>query len=114
MARFARAARAGDGIRGRCSIPIHTKTHHCPHPNSGTCAGGSNNVFINGISAQRRGDKVNFAGCQHGGSGTSTEGSATVFINGRAAVRVKDRVNCSNCSQIMMVIDGSSNVFIGD
>ena len=114
MARFARAARAGDGIRGRCNIPIHTKHHHCPHRNSGRCNGESPNVFINGLSAQREGDGVTFAGCQHGGYGKSIDGSASVFVNGRAAVRIKDAVNCTNCAQIMYVIEGSNNVFIGD
>lgn len=114
MARFAKAARAGDGIRGRCNLPLHTKHHHCPHRNSGYCSGQSPNVFINGIAAQREGDKVIFTGCQHGGVGTSIDGSASVFINGRAAVRIKDIVSCSNCAQRMTVIEGSGNVFIGD
>jgi len=113
MARFARAARAGDTIRGRCSIPIYSKHHRCPHRNSGQLAG-SGNVYINGIAAQKVGDAVIFSGCQHGGIGTVAEGSGTVYINGAGAARIKDQVNCSNCSQKMMIIDGSANVFIGD
>ena len=113
MSRFARAARAGDGIKGRCSIPIYSKTHRCGHRNSGYCVGGGN-VFINGKLAQREGDTVVFTGCQHGGVGSSSEGSNSVYINNRRAVRVKDEIRCSTCSRKSYVVDGSSDVFIGE
>ena len=114
MARFSRAAVQGSAIRGKCSIPIHTKHHHCPHFLSGGCNGGGN-VYIEGKLAQREGDEVNFSTCQHGGSpGHSTEGSGSVFVNGRAAVRIKDEGICGRCGQKFYVVEGASSVFIGD
>ena len=113
MARFSRAARQGDSIRGRCSIPIHTKHHHCPHFLTGNCSGGSN-VYIEGKPAQKEGDNVTFSTCQHGGAGTIVEGSGSVQINGRAAARIKDTVNCGTCSQKSYIVEGAASVFIGD
>lgn len=115
MARFSRAARAGDHFRGRCDIRLHTKTHHCGHFLTGHLSG-SCNVYINGIPAQKVGDSATFETCQHSGSGVVVDGSGTVFINKKAAARIKDGVRCQNpmCARTMYIIEGSSNVFIGD
>jgi len=72
--------------------------------------GGSPNVFINGRSAGRVGDKYSPHGCiAHPSHADSiSAGSSTVFINGQPAARVGDAVSLAGA-----VRDGSANVFIG-
>ena len=116
MGRFSRAARQGDGVKGRCDALIHSISHNCDHKLNGICNGESNNVFINGLPAQKVGDNVTFTTCRHGSTGTISEGSETVFINGQNAARIKDLVTCSNgvCRQEILIMQGSDDVFIGD
>ena len=113
MGRFSRAARQGDGIKGRCSIPIYSETHSCSHRNGGSCQG-TCNVFVEGRCAQKQGDMVIFSLCQHSGVGTIDECSSTVLINGKGAARIKDSVKCSNCAEEQVIIDGADTVYFGD
>ena len=76
-------------------------------------AGGSSNVFCNGIPVSRQGDKntVHLAppcnpGTPH--SAPITTGSTKVFVNGKGCGRVDDVV--TGCTP---VTGGSSNVFAG-
>lgn len=72
---------------------------------------GSPNVFINGQSAGRVGDKYALHGCiTHSIHADSiSSGSSTVFINGISAARIGDAVLMAGT-----IKDGSNNVFIGD
>lgn len=65
---------------------------------------GSDNVFINGISAHRVGDQWAMH-CMH--SSVLSTGSPTVLINNKAICRVGDMVACGST-----VVTGSSNVNI--
>lgn len=73
-------------------------------------AGGSGDVFINGMPAHRVGDAwgshCNPTPVCHGGSLAS--GSATVFVNGQPLGRVGDSVDCGSS-----VASGSPDVFAG-
>lgn len=73
-------------------------------------AEGSPNVFINGRSAGRVGDKYEPHSCEDHGSHQDriSSGSATVYINGKRAGRVRDKVEIGGS-----VRDGSPNVYIG-
>ena len=70
----------------------------------------SENVFINGKGAGRKGDIYAIHGCdEHTSHNDSiSEGSSTVFINGLPAGRVGDSVEMSG-----KVAKGSLDVFIG-
>ena len=116
MGRFSRAARQGDGVKGRCDALIHSPSHNCDHKLNGICNGDGNNVFGNGLPLQKVGDNVTFTTCQHGSTGTISEGSSTVFINGQKAARIKDKILCSNskCLTDILIMQGSENIFIGD
>ena len=113
MARFARAARLGDNEKGRCSIPIYSESHHCPHRRNGVFTGGSPNVFIEGKPAIREGDD-GVCNCVHSGTFKASEGSGSVFINGRAAVRIKDETTCTQCGEEGYVTTACQTVFVGD
>lgn len=114
MSRFARAVVLGKAERGRCSIPIHTKHHHCPHRRNGIFNGSASpNVFIEGVAAIREGDGGT-CNCPHSGTFKASEGSGSVFINGRAAVRIKDETTCQICGKTGYATTGVSTVYIGD
>ena len=81
--------------------------HGCFPPRANDEA--SDNVFINGIGAHRKGDHWVTHCCTiicH--DGVAAEGSSTVFINGKAAVRIGDMISCGSASA-----EGSSSVFFG-
>ena len=63
---------------------------------------GSSNVFVNGESAVRIGDKT---GC----TDPATGGSPNVFVNGESAVRIGDKTGCTDPAT-----GGSPNVFINN
>jgi len=75
---------------------------------------GSEDVFINGEPAARKGDKLtdhNKGGSVHfPGDKTPIieEGSEEVFINGKEAARKGDPIDCSS-----IVLEGSEDVFFG-
>jgi uncharacterized Zn-binding protein involved in type VI secretion len=92
------AARKGDKCVPHCS-PFDIK-------------GGSNNVFINGRAAARKGDSVDThlkigKYCPPHAPNISN-GSASVFINGKSAARVGSKI--SGCTSVS---GGSPNVFVG-
>ena len=82
-----------------------------------TIAGGSGNVFINGMPAARQTDVTAGHGCFP--PTTIQVGSATVFINGLPAARVGDAIVSHTCNVTPFpthggtVAVGSGNVFIG-
>lgn len=102
------AARFKDKESGICNIGLPD----CPHGRSGTNAEVSNDVFINGLGAHRKGD-TGPCNCPHGGTFATTGGSSTVYINGCAAVRIGDATTCQSCGEGGSHITGSGNVFIG-
>lgn len=71
---------------------------------------GSNNCFVNNISACRVTDSLGPHGCPihivHGRKVSS--GSSTVFINNLPAARIGDPINCGG-----LIVQGSSNTFFG-
>ena len=68
---------------------------------------GSQNVFANGESVVRIGDKVASHGLPpHSPTPPMVEGSTNVFANGIGIVRAGHRANCNH------IITGSSNVSI--
>lgn len=92
--------RKGDADTGHGAYP--------PRSNSG----GSDDVFINGLAAHRKGDAWP-AHCKmvkpydcHGA--TTSSGSDSVYVNNQPLARVGDSVSCG--SAIAM---GSENVFSG-
>jgi uncharacterized Zn-binding protein involved in type VI secretion len=93
------ATRIGDADLSHCSPMVR--------------AGGSPNVFVNGVSWSRQGDKNTphlkpaGDGCNGHAASIST-GSNKVFINGKGAGRIGDSI--SGCTS---VADGSPNVFAG-
>lgn len=102
------AARLGDNEAGGCDFGKPC----CPHGRTGTNTEASENVFINGRGAHRKGD-TGSCNCPHGGIFATVGGSGSVFINGRAATRIGDETNCQSCGQGGNHTTGSSNVFIG-
>ena len=92
------ATRIGDNCTGHDACP------------SVPLVDGSPNVFINGISAGRVGDKYRAHGCiAHSSHQDNINvGSSTVFINGIPAGRIGDAVVLGGEVQ-----DGSPDVFIG-
>ena len=84
---------------------------HCSVPSR---AGGSTNVFVNGIGVSRQGDvntthllPPNIPPCPAHAAGISS-GSSTVKVNGKGCGRVGDGI--SGCTSVAA---GSSNVFAG-
>jgi uncharacterized Zn-binding protein involved in type VI secretion len=85
-----------------------------PHCTGMSRAGGSGNVFVNGIGVSRQGDSntphllpPNIPPCP-GHSASISSGSSTVKVNGKGCGRVGDGI--SGCTS---VASGSSNVFAG-
>lgn len=91
-------ARLGDTCTGHASFP--------PRPS----IEGSGNVFVNGLSAHRRGDgwaaHCNPSPSCHAGS--LAGGSGTVYVNGRPLGRIGDMVDCGSAAA-----QGSPNVHAG-
>jgi len=85
-----------------------------PHCTGMSRAGGSGNVFVNGIGVSRQGDSntphllpPNIPPCP-GHSASISSGSSTVKVNGKGCGRVGDGI--AGCTS---VASGSSNVFAG-
>ncbi len=85
-----------------------------PHCTGMSRAGGSGNVFVNGIGVSRQGDSntphllpPNIPPCP-GHSASISSGSSTVKVNGKGCGRVGDGI--SGCTSVAA---GSSNVFAG-
>lgn len=99
------------GDKSLAPIDIHGKSC-CPHiAVSGPAIEGSPDVFVNGLSALRVGDKgVHFVCC-----GTNDwkamEGSDAVFINGKPACRLGDKTK--HCGGDGTLIGGSQDVLVG-
>lgn len=110
MGRLSRAARIGDTERGIC---FGCSWPHCPRIRRGKITEGSGNVFVEGKSASRMGDKGDCQ-CAHNGEFLLVDGSGSVFVNGRPAVRVKDLSLCQSCGMPGYVVDGAGTVFLGD
>jgi uncharacterized Zn-binding protein involved in type VI secretion len=68
---------------------------------------GSSNVFANGKSVVRLGDRVQSHGRSNHSSAVMIEGSSTVFCNGKPVCRKGHRATCGDQAT------GSSNVFLG-
>lgn len=84
----------------------------CPHYRGGKCTEGSPDVYINGRSAVRAGDKGD-SRCPHDGHFSFKGGSSRVYINGRRAIRTGDSAGCEKCDQAGEVTTGSRDVMIG-
>jgi len=85
-----------------------------PHCTGMSRAGGSGNVFVNGIGVSRQGDSntphllpPNIPPCP-GHSASISSGSSTVKVNGKGCGRVGDGI--AGCTSVAA---GSSNVFAG-
>jgi uncharacterized Zn-binding protein involved in type VI secretion len=65
---------------------------------------GSENVFVNGISAVRIGDSIQGHGISPHSSPVMSEGSDNVFVNSIGVCREGDAASCGH------TITGSSNV----
>lgn len=71
---------------------------------------GSDNVFINGISAHRQGDHwVTHCCGDRCHDSRLSRGSRSVYVNKKQAARIGDPVDCGS-----VVAQGSPSVFIGD
>jgi|GEM_PF-1782727 len=93
-------------------IDIHGKSC-CPHiAVSGPALEGSPDVFVNGLSALRVGDKgVHFICCGEN-KWEAIEGSASILINGKPACRLGDKTK--HCGGDGTLIGGSSDTLLGD
>jgi uncharacterized Zn-binding protein involved in type VI secretion len=69
---------------------------------------GSDDVFVNGRNALRRGDALASHGCKVPARRVS-EGSPSVFINGQPAARIGDSINCGG-----KLATSSDNVFLDE
>ena len=73
----------------------------------GVAIEGSENVFVNGESVVRIGDRVTSHGLSpHSPTPPMIEGSENVFVNGIGVVRAGDKANCNHN------ITGSLNVSV--
>lgn len=99
--------RISDRTEGTCSAGLDC----CPHGRSGTNAGGSPNVTVNGLRVHRKGDSGS-CNCPHGGTFESAEGSPNVNANGQPITRIGDAAACINCGQIGRHASGSPNVTV--
>ncbi len=79
-------------------------TAKVPHV-GGPVIAGSSNVFINGMPAARKGDRMICIGPPD----SIDKGSASVAINGKPAARMGDKSAHGG-----VLVAGSPNVFIGD
>ena len=84
----------------------------CPHPGTGPAIVGSPDVNCNGMPALRVGDTGIHAACCGPNTWEAKMGSGTVFINNKAAHR-KDDMD-KHCGGVGKLIQGSSNVIVGD
>lgn len=84
----------------------------CPHPCVGPATGGSPDVMVNGLPALRVGDPGIHAACCGPNTWKAKAGAAGVFINGKKAHRLGDAD--THCGGTGKMIEGSSNVFVGD
>lgn len=84
----------------------------CPHNVTGPAVTGSPNVFINKLNALRVTDTGTHSQCCGSNTWECIAGSGSVFINGLAAVRKGDATK--HCGGDGKLIEGSSDVFIGD
>lgn len=73
----------------------------------GKLAEGSGNVFVNGKSLVRKGDRVESHGRSNHSAPKMVEGSSNVFCNGKPVCRKGHKASCGHQAT------GSSNVFIG-
>jgi len=84
----------------------------CPHPAIGPAIIGSPTVNVNRRPALRVDDTGVHAACCGTNTWTATQGAPTVFINDKAAFRINDPGR--TCGGINRLIEGSSNVIIGN
>lgn len=84
----------------------------CPHDATGPATIGSSNVIINNRPALRVGDSGIHSTCCAANTWKAVAGAKTVFINGQSVHRKDDVVQ--HCGGTGKLIEGSSNVFIGD
>jgi hypothetical protein len=84
----------------------------CPHPAIGPAIVGSPTVNVNKRPALRVDDTGIHAACCGLNTWTAQKGAPTVFINGKAAFRMNDVGRA--CGGVTKLIEGSSNVIIGD
>ncbi|MDH5546859.1 MAG: hypothetical protein OEZ43_14800 [Gammaproteobacteria bacterium] len=106
---MAGAARLGDKSHAPADV------HGCPacaHPVTGPAVVGSADVLINNMPALRVGDKGIHAACCGSNTWQTTAGSGSVLINNLGAVRLGD--STQHCGGAGNVIDGSTDVLIGD
>jgi len=68
---------------------------------------GSSNVFVNGKSLVRKGDRVQSHGRANHSNSRMIQGSSNVFCNGKPVCRKGHKASCGHQAT------GSSNVFIG-
>lgn len=86
--------------------------HGCPictHVCVGPIVNASNDVFINGLGACRKGDPGIHAVCCGPNTYQTAEGSSNVNVNGKPLVRFGDKT--SHCGGDGKMILGSPNVF---
>jgi len=106
---MAEQARLGDKAEAKADAhgcPV------CPHPTVGPAIVGSTDVFVNNMPALRVGDTGVHAACCGPNMWTASAGSGSVFINYMAAVRKGDATQ--HCGGTGEIIDGSSDVLVGD
>jgi len=100
-------ARLSDKAKGIC---VHG-CNACPHSVKGPAVSGSNDVFVNGRPAFRKGDPGIHMVCCTTNSWKAFTGSATVYINGKSAARKGDV--SKHCGGFGQITDGSSDVHSG-
>jgi uncharacterized Zn-binding protein involved in type VI secretion len=103
------AARLGDKAQ------VQADAHGCPacpHPGTGPTVTGSTDVFINGLSAVRKGDLGIHTACCGPNLYNCKEGSPDVYVNGKPLVRMQDATK--HCGGDGQVIEGSPDVLIDD
>lgn len=99
------------GDKSLAPIDVHGKSC-CPHiAVSGPAIEGSPDVFVNGLSALRVGDKGIHFVCCGTNDWKAMEGSDAVFINGKPACRLGDKTK--HCGGDGTLIAGSQDVLVG-
>lgn len=85
----------------------------CPHVTEGPAKQGSPDVFVNGRPILRVGDPGEHEEtCCGSNTWQASEGSAGVFVNGKRLHRLGDETE--HCGGKGALVQGSSNLFIGD
>ena len=84
----------------------------CPHTARGPASEGSPNVFVNGRSVLRVGDRGKHSSCCGPNTWEAAKGAPAVFINDLPAHRQGDAVE--HCGGRGRLIQGSADVFVGD